>query len=194
MLGLYTILKYNHFRAIKIIVNGMFILTTSTLFWSCVDYGGDYKMVSASKLLLTEKMFPEDWIAVYCSKDCSKDESFDDAFREFGVIGSPGHVIQTVKRYKKESEAIYAFGKFYDSNNKSGYNQINLEKISDEQFLFCGFDKTSDCRAAYRFENYIVYFYFSWDEDSREGLSRLEILQVLSGLKNLVNQTLKNDI
>jgi hypothetical protein len=102
--------------------------------------------------------------------------------RSFGIVGIPGHVIQKVLYLGDEKEARAKFRTYRETSfGRSTSRSPSTEfvpppeisyrsPIADEQYLGCGVDVVPACRAILRYDSYLVYFYFSLDRGSVDGV------------------------
>lgn len=151
--------------------------------------------VPTSDLLLDESPFPSGWQIDLCEPYCDRDRFLGESSRTFGRIGIPGHIIQDVFYYRTERDAEAKFQRYDETTGHSPPPEISyLSPIADEQYLRCGVDKRSgieNCRAARRYGNYFIYFYFDLDQGYDDGLPSIEDVEpILRAMDERVSEQL----
>lgn len=156
--------------------------------------------VPAWHLLLDTKAFPKDWEADPCtlSPDCFGENK---AYRNFGIVGVPGNVLQNVLRYgdgegAKAKFRVYREGAFRKSHNEPSTEYLPPPEITyrspiaDEYYLACGVDVIPACKAVFRYANYFVYFYFDIDEGKGNGLKIEQVEPILRAMDEKASSVL----
>jgi hypothetical protein len=148
--------------------------------------------VPASDLLLDNQPFPLGWIVFPCDPDCGDAERADIARRDFvGPANGPGHALQDVFHFANEDDALAKFKRYEASVAYSSPLEVTyLSPIADEQFLHCGLDEISGCRAGLQYGNYFVYFYFDIDDGEGRGLGIEEVEPILRAMDERVIELL----
>lgn len=148
--------------------------------------------VPAWQLLLDRDPFPPEWSIGPCtlSPRC-RGES--EAFREFGIVGVPGHVTQDVAAFSNIAGARAGYqsargrGIFQpqqppDAQFKPPAEITYRSLVADEFYLGCGVDIVPGCEALYRYGNYFVEFYFSIDGGKGDGLEIHQVVPILRAM------------
>ncbi len=136
--------------------------------------------IAATELLLDARAFPPGWIVDPCEHYC--DPGLIEAVRTFGVVGVPGHVIQSVYYLGDDRAAHAKFQTYRDSGFGKARNRSPRSEflpppeipyrgpIADEQHLGCGVDVVPACQAILRYGSYFVEFYFDIDSGYADGV------------------------
>jgi len=151
--------------------------------------------IPAHRLLLDDTAFPEQWNVDPCEPYCSKREGINEAYRVFGMLIIPGHVVQEVYRLNTADIARYKFRTYYDtefhqrqSPNRTFVPPKEIQytsPIADEYAFGCGIDIVSACVALMRYDNYFVYLYINTDETGN-GLKITEVEPILRAMDAMV--------
>jgi hypothetical protein len=147
--------------------------------------------IPAWNLLLDDHAFPKGWSMETCtlSRHCFGEI---EAYRDFGIAGIPGHVIQNVFRMENIEAAKAKFRTYreVDFRPRQPPNHQFLPPpeityhslLADEYYLGCGVDEVPACRAIFRYSNYFVYFYFDIDGGKGDGLKIREVEPILRAM------------
>lgn len=147
--------------------------------------------VPAWHLLLDTQALPEHWNMDPCtlSRHCFGEV---EAYRDFGIVGVPGHVIQNVFRLESVETAQTKFRTYREAN--FGPRQPPKRQflpppeityrspLADEYYLGCGVDEVPACRAIFRYGNYFIYFYFDIDGGKGDGLKIDQVEPILRAM------------
>jgi len=133
-------------------------------------------------LLPDAQAFPQDWDVDPCtlSRKCFGET---EAYRVYGIVGVPGHVIQHVHRLGglASAQAMFRRAREVDFKKSSPPRVPSSEflpppeityrsPIADEYYLGCGVDIVPGCIAIFRYGHYFIEFFFNVDKGYVDGV------------------------
>jgi hypothetical protein len=187
---------YLHFKLVASLISAAWVVAGCTITNPVPAHP-----ISTSELLLDEQPFPMGWQASSCEPYCEREERNGQSGRSFFRTGIPGHVIQNVFHYSSERAAHVTFDRYKKMNLSEATPharapfspfqpppEINYRSpIADEQYLGCGVDVVSGCRAGLRYGQYFIYFYFDIDDGQGDGLKIEEVEPILRAIDERVS-------
>jgi hypothetical protein len=157
--------------------------------------------VPASELLLGVEAFPLGWTFRACQDNCGRIEGEMHAERSFFLPDVPGLVLLELSRSPDLDVVERQYQSYYETEFRERAppnrqftpptSESFRSDFADEYYFGCGVDEVPGCRAIFRYGNYFVHFYSSWDNGNGEGLTQPEILQVLQALDAHVTEQLR---
>ena len=157
--------------------------------------------VPAKELLLDTELLPADWTFNPCGDNCERIEGESYAERSFFLPSAPGLVLLEVSRFAEPEASKRTYKTYFEMEfrERAPPNRqfvppsttLFQSTSADEYYFGCGVDEVPGCRAIFRYGNYFVHLYSSWDNGNGEGLKLQEILQLLQALDKQVTTRLR---
>lgn len=152
--------------------------------------------IPAKELLLDAGPFPAGWTFNPCEDNCERIEGAAHAERSYFLPNIPGLVLLEVSRFVDVEASRRKYKTYFEAEFRERVPP-NIQftpppaasfqsDFADEYHFGCGIDEVPGCRAIFRYGNYFVHLYASWDNGNGEGLQLSEIQQLLKALDERV--------
>ena len=139
--------------------------------------------LDARTLLLDIKSFPVGWIISPCEPYCLETRHASDTVRTFVIPQKPGQVSQQVQRFPSIDAAQNAYNRAYQSLHGTPLSHVQYASpYAESSSLTCGGDVVPSCQALFRYEHYVIDFYFTIDDGINGGLNYPDIIPILQAM------------